>query len=155
MVTYIDLNPVRAGLVQAPEEYRWCGYAAAVAGKRRARGGLKTAMATWAHGNIGESASMDKYRELIFGVGEQRNPGANGQRVKRGISRKRVEEVMANKGKLTRWEILRCRVRYFRDGAVLGTKEFVNGIFEHERHRFGPKRQTGARPPCATSRRMG
>jgi hypothetical protein len=66
--------------------------------------------------------------------------------VKRGISKKRVEEVIANKGKLTRWEMLRCRVRYFCDGAVLGTKDFVNGIFEAERHRFGPKRTSGARP---------
>ena len=146
MATYIDLNPVRAGLVEDPKEYRWCGYAAAVAGKKHARSGLRTAMTTWAHGDIGEGASMEKYRELLFGTGEQRNPGANGQRVKRGISKKRVEEVMAKKGKLTRWEMLRCRVRYFCDGAVLGTKDFVNGIFEHERHRFGPKRQTGARP---------
>ena len=146
MATYIDLNPVRAGLVEDPKEYRWCGYAAAVAGKKHARSGLRTAMTTWAHGEIGEGASMEKYRELLFGTGEQRNPGANGQRVKRGISKKRVEEVMAKKGKLTRWEMLRCRVRYFCDGAVLGTKDFVNGIFEHERHRFGPKRQTGARP---------
>jgi len=146
MATYIDLNPVRAGLVEDPKEYRWCGYAAAVAGKRRARIGLRTAMTTWAHGDIGEGASIEKYRELLFGTGEQRNPGANGQRVKRGISKKRVEEVMAKKGKLTRWEMLRCRVRYFCDGAVLGTKDFVNGIFEHERHRSGPKRQTCARP---------
>jgi len=145
MATYIDLNPLRAGLVDDPKEYRWCGYAAAAAGKQRARSGLKTAMASWAHGEIGESASIEKYRELLFGVGEQRNPGTNGQRVKRGISRKRVEEVMAKKGKLTHWEMLRCRVRYFCDGAVLGTKDFVNGIFEHERHRFGPKRTTGAR----------
>ena len=85
------------------------GYAAAVAGKRRARIGLRTAMTTWAHGDIGEGASIEKYRELLFGTGEQRNPGANGQRVKRGISKKRVEEVMAKKGKLTRWEMLRCR----------------------------------------------
>jgi REP element-mobilizing transposase RayT len=146
MATYIDLNPVRAGLVQDPKEYRWCGYAAAAAGKRRARSGLKTAMTTWAHGDIGEDASMEKYRELLFGVGEQKKAGSNGQRVKRGISRERVEEVLAKKGKLTRWEMLRCRVRYFCDGAVLGSKEFVNGIFTHERHRFGPKRKSGARP---------
>ena len=25
MATYIDPNPVRAGLVQHPKEYRWCG----------------------------------------------------------------------------------------------------------------------------------
>jgi putative transposase len=38
MATYIDLNPVRAGLVEDPKEYRWCGYAAAVAGKRFVNG---------------------------------------------------------------------------------------------------------------------
>jgi len=27
MAAYIDLNPVRAGLVERPEDYRWCGYA--------------------------------------------------------------------------------------------------------------------------------
>lgn len=35
-----------------------------------------------------------------------------------------------------------------RDGAVLGTAEFVNGVFESEqerRKRFGEKRTTGAR----------
>ena len=41
--------------------------------------------------------------------------------------------------------ILRHRVRYFCDGAVLGTAEFVNEDFERERERFGPKRETGAR----------
>jgi len=146
MATYIDLNPVRAGLVDDPKEYRWCGYASAAAGKRRARWGIKTAMEAWAHGEIGEGASIEKYRELLFGAGEKRNPGANGQRVKRGISRKRVEEVLAKNGKLSNWEMLRCRVRHFCDGAVLGTKEFVNGVFESERHRFGPKRTSGARP---------
>ena len=41
---------------------------------------------------------------------------------------------------------MRCRVRYFCDCAVPGSREFVNGIFGHVWHRFGPKRQTGARP---------
>ena len=27
MSSYIDLNPVRAGIVDDPKEYRWCGYA--------------------------------------------------------------------------------------------------------------------------------
>ena len=31
MAAYIDLNPVRAGLVGDPKEYRFCGYGAAVA----------------------------------------------------------------------------------------------------------------------------
>jgi hypothetical protein len=31
MAAYIDLNPVRAGLVEDPKDYRFCGYAEAVA----------------------------------------------------------------------------------------------------------------------------
>ena len=42
-------------------------------------------------------------------------------------------------------KMLRCRVRYFTDGAVIGSKEFVNEAFARSRERFGPKRQTGAR----------
>ena len=32
MSAYIDLNAVRAGMVEDPKDYRWCGYAEAVAG---------------------------------------------------------------------------------------------------------------------------
>ena len=41
MAAYIDLNPVRAGLVEDPKDYRWCGYAEAVAGNRPMSRGLK------------------------------------------------------------------------------------------------------------------
>ena len=41
MATYIDLNPVRAGLVDDPKDYRFCGYAEAVAGEVQARKGLR------------------------------------------------------------------------------------------------------------------
>jgi len=40
MAAYIDLNAVRAGLVKDPKDYRWCGYAEAVAGKEDAREGI-------------------------------------------------------------------------------------------------------------------
>ena len=43
------------------------------------------------------------------------------------------------------WKYLRLRVRYFADGAVLGTRGFVNDVFVALRHRFGPKRADGAR----------
>ncbi len=45
-------------------------------------------------------------------------------------------------------QALRHRMRYFCDGAVLGTAGFVNAVFEREqalRKRFGEKRTTGAR----------
>ena len=40
MAAYIDLNPVRAGLVKDPKDYRWCGYGEAMGGSKRARRGL-------------------------------------------------------------------------------------------------------------------
>jgi hypothetical protein len=42
-------------------------------------------------------------------------------------------------------KMLRRRVRYFSDGAVLGSREFVNGVFRACRERFGEKRASGAR----------
>jgi putative transposase len=40
MAAYINLNPVRAGIVSRPEDYRWCGYGAAMGGDTTARAGL-------------------------------------------------------------------------------------------------------------------
>ena len=42
-------------------------------------------------------------------------------------------------------KMLGCRVRYFTDGAVIGSKEFVNEAFANARERFGAKRKDGAR----------
>jgi hypothetical protein len=42
-------------------------------------------------------------------------------------------------------KMLRCRIRYFSAGAVIGSKEFVNEAFASARDRFGPKRKDGAR----------
>jgi hypothetical protein len=41
--------------------------------------------------------------------------------------------------------MLRCRVRYFTDGAVIGSKAFVNEVFAGARERFSPRRRDGAR----------
>ncbi len=41
--------------------------------------------------------------------------------------------------------MLRCRIRYFTDGAVIGSREFVNEAFVAARERFGAKRKDGAR----------
>jgi len=42
-------------------------------------------------------------------------------------------------------KMLRCRVRYFTDGAVIGSKGFVNEAFAQARERFSAKRKDGAR----------
>jgi hypothetical protein len=42
-------------------------------------------------------------------------------------------------------KMLRCRVRYFTDGAVIGSRSFVNEAFASARERFGSRRKNGAR----------
>ncbi len=66
--------------------------------------------------------------------------------MRRGIDPERVKEVIAAKGKLQIHEYARCRARYFVDGAVFGTREFVEEIFQTFRERFSPSRESGARP---------
>ena len=46
VAAYLDLNPVRAGLVKDPKDCRWCGYAEAVAGEvlQRWRGARVTGL---------------------------------------------------------------------------------------------------------------
>jgi len=62
-----------------------------------------------------------------------------------GFSRKNVAKVVAEGGRLRPAEVLRCRVRHFSDGVVLGSREFVNEVLRKHREEFGVKRRTGAR----------
>jgi hypothetical protein len=56
-----------------------------------------------------------------------------------------VVQVLEARGRLPLSEYLRCRVRYFCDGAVFGSRDFVEDIFRVYRGRFGAKRRSGAR----------
>ncbi len=62
-----------------------------------------------------------------------------------GIAEDRVASVLAAGGRLTTREVLRCRVRYFSDGMILGSRIFVDEMFGRHRGNFGVKRRTGAR----------
>jgi len=66
--------------------------------------------------------------------------------VRKGFDPERVAEVLESGGRLPKHEILRCRVRYFTDGVVLGSEEFVESIYRKYRDEFGLKRTSGARP---------
>lgn len=149
IAAYIDLNPVRAGMADAPENYRWCGYGEAMGGGQKARRGLGRMLEEALDGRLESSdwrRTGARYRMTLFDHGEEREGDElTGRKRQRGFDREKVEEVIAKRGELSRAEILRCRVRYFCDGAVFGTVGFVNEVFAANRRRFGPNRKTGAR----------
>ncbi|MEZ5387540.1 MAG: transposase [Prosthecobacter sp.] len=144
MAAYIDLNPVRAGLVKDPKDYRWCGYAEALGGSRRAQRGLCKAIGKPVDGWQSAGAAQ-AYRCILFDEGREVKDAQNEKVVERGVSVESARAVLAERGRLSTTELVRLRVRYFSDGSVLGSKAFVEGIFEAQREQFSPKRKRGAR----------
>jgi hypothetical protein len=148
-IPYIDLNPLRAGLVDDPKDYRWCGYAEAMGGSKRARKGLCRVLAlardSW------EERAREAYRRLVVSDGIEveasaQNPASGPKpETRRGFNRKKALEELQGGRKVSRAELLRCRVRYFSDGLVLGSRDFVEEMFQARREWFGQKRKTGAR----------
>lgn len=181
MAAYIDLNPVRAGMVKDPAEYRWSSYGEAVGGGakgngQKARAGLVRAMR--AH----RSKALNSKREIINGREEDawqwkdvsreyrrillagavekqevtvgKSGEAEVKRMSKGMS---AEQVAKEKDRLEKERLekkleeipygrmLRCRVRYFTDGAVIGSRAFVNEAFASARERFSKARKDGAR----------
>ncbi|MBN8417619.1 MAG: transposase [Verrucomicrobia bacterium] len=143
MAAYIDLNPVRAGLVQDPKDYRWCGYAEALGGSRRAQRGLCKALSKPVDGWKSAGAA-EAYRSLLHAEGREVKGAQKKNVIRHGVSAENARAVLAEKGKLTTAELIRLRVRYFTDGVILGSREFVEGIFESQRDQFSPKRKQGA-----------
>jgi REP element-mobilizing transposase RayT len=136
MAAYIDLNPIRAGLVEDPKDYRFCGYAAALAGNAILRQGLSGFL-----GQESWSAAAAEYRMLLYVIG-----GTSGRSDKQVLDPELIKAELARGGELGLGQILRLHIRHMTDGLILGSKGFVNETFQRHREKFGPKRKDGARP---------
>ena len=143
MAAYIELNSVRAGIVEDPKDYRFCGYAEAVAGDAKACAGLDFVFSDTVPQAKGQKHTSDDvlaaYRMVLFGKGADPET-AKGKVIDRETA---VRVLQEQHGQLPKAVLLRCRVRYFTDGAILGSAEFVRGFTEKwqtERNRkFPPK----------------
>ena len=88
MALYIDLNPVRAGLVEDPKDYRWTGYGEATGGSKRARRGLckvmEAPMDSWEE-KRGGLTPAEAYRCWLFGEGIEVGLGDDGGEKRVGL----------------------------------------------------------------------
>jgi len=135
IAAYVDLNPIRAGLCTDPKDYRYCGYAEAVAKPSSPRrSGIRSAMGLADTASWNEVASY--YRKFLFQTGLQ---SENKKRA--GFDLQTVRRVVEQEeGQLSVAESLRCRVWYFSAGAIIGSKTFVEHNFERWKERFKFKR---------------
>lgn len=158
MAAYIDLNPVRAGLVSDPLDYRWCGYAEAAAGADLARHGLGALV----RGEVGNDETTQQWHQIqaiyrcwLYDEGKA-VMDENAKVIRLGFAADETEKVLARQGALS-WPVLaRCRIRHFTDGVAIGSRTFVEQVFERYRPNFGPRRVDGARriPPLSANPRL-
>jgi REP element-mobilizing transposase RayT len=161
MAAYIDLNPVRAGMVEEPADYRWSSYGEAVGGGKKgngkkAREGL--VRACMSHEGAGFDAEKWKEISRIYRRALGMALGRKASNFKPQTSSKSETSVTKNEAEMLESgdnetvlpdlgmaKMLRTRVRYFTDGAVIGSKAFVNEAFAGARERFTERRKDGAR----------
>jgi REP element-mobilizing transposase RayT len=134
LLAYVDLNPVRAGIVKRPEEYRWCSLGYHVqSGNRDDFLSVDFGMKEW--NEFDEEEIVRKYREYVYEVGAiDRGKGAV-------IDEEIVKEERKKGFRLRKLEIFRYRCRYFTDAGVLGSKRFVREAFEEIKGLLGSKKE--------------
>jgi len=167
---YIDLNPVRAGMVDDPKNYRWSSYSEAVAGSRLAREGIasllskkdsayEVAVGTNSGGvakeeleGYGWRSIARRYRLFLFEEGHAPGESEQAQAVqgakrsrRKGFSQEKVDAEKEHGGELSVAAKLHCRTRALIDGAVIGSRGFVESVISqlNEQRYWSKPRKTG------------
>ena len=132
-MAYITLNPVRAGIVDDPADYRWCGY-----GERMAKGALQEceiALAKLVQRELGlpeEVLKKGNEKEIMNRVWERFRESLLGHGVERqGIDRQTVAEKLnrANLSlKLTWSQRLMLKANFATKGMAVGSKQFIEDM---------------------------
>ena len=157
IAAYIDLNPVRAGMVSDPADYRWSSYGEAMGGGakgngKKAREGL--VRACMSHKGVGFEPERWKEVSRIYrramGLALGRKSGRAEVVAAKHATKNEAEMLESKENETVLPDLgmagmLMNRVRYFSDGAVIGSKTFVNEAFAGARERFTQRRRDGAR----------
>jgi len=139
-LAYIDLNSVRAGIVKKPDDYRWCslGYHVQTGNKDGFLSldfGLREFVPSESRGAVtseihgievkGKRERLKYYREFLYekghieGLGKERDKGFE----------------------LSGGDRFLHRTRYFTDSGIIGTKAFVNRLYQEFKENFSSKHE--------------
>jgi hypothetical protein len=152
VAAYIDLNPVRAGMVEDPKDYEWSGYGRAVRGEKACVRGV---VRLWGR-QRGVKAALAEYRVFLFEEGNEERQetqdlpaGRHGGKTpfvargamkgrqdtrtgewktRVGIDARKVWEERKRGGRLPLPVMLRLKSRYLVDGAAIGSAEFLRRL---------------------------
>jgi REP element-mobilizing transposase RayT len=136
-LAYIDLNPLRAGLVERPEEYRWnsLGYHIRTGNKDNF---LSLDFGLLEFGILDVEERMKRYRRYVYEAGALDNADKGTAKV---IEKDIVENERKKNYEIKRIDRFRYRTRYFTDSGIIGTKEFVSINYQRFKGVFMSKRE--------------
>ncbi|MBA4369539.1 MAG: hypothetical protein C0403_18080, partial [Desulfobacterium sp.] len=128
-LAYIDLNPVRAGIVEKPEAYRWSsiGYHLQTQNKD---GFLSFDFGLQKFGPMDAKERLRQYREFVYESGAINTQ--KGRQIDPGL----LKNERKKKFQITRADRFQNRTRYFTDSGIIGSKEFVRQNYQRFQHLF-------------------
>ena len=136
-LAYIDLNPLRAGLVDRPEDYRWnsLGYHIQTGNKDNF---LSLDFGLLEFGIPDAKERLKRYRRYVYEAGALDRSDKGNARV---IDKDIVEHERGKNYEIRRADRFRYRTRYFTDSGIIGTKEFVSSNYQRFKDLFMSKRE--------------
>jgi REP element-mobilizing transposase RayT len=141
-LAYIDLNPLRAGIVSRPEDYRWNSLGYHVQAKNQDNF-LSTDFGLKEFNVKSEKQRIRRYRRYVYEVGAVNRPEKGKSKV---IGDKILRKERKREFELSRSDRFRYRTRYFTDSGVIGSKEFVSKTYRRFKHHFNSRNEKKPKP---------
>jgi hypothetical protein len=136
-LAYIDLNPVRAGIVKRPEDYRWSGIGYRIFMNNK--GDFLSFDGIFSESETKEVAKEEIikcYRYFVYKCGNIKRlsladieEGKDPANVKSAIDDETYNRELMRDFKLPSSEIMLGRIRYFSDGMVIGSRQFLKEAY--------------------------
>jgi putative transposase len=157
-LAYIDLNPVRAGIVDKPEIYRWCSLGYHVQ-RNNPEEFLSLDFGLAEFGILDQKKRLIHYRRFVYEKGGLKARGRKDQRTddgwqtteeKAGGLKDRDQRPEVGNRKKPKdcegYEIgivdrFRYRTRYFTDSGIIGSKVFVDRVYRQFKDHFSSKHE--------------
>lgn len=133
-LAYVDLNPVRAGIVEKPEDYRWCSLGYHVQSDNEGRF-LSLDFGLEEFGMKGAKERLRSYRQFVYEKGCINV--STGKQIRENI----VEDEREKGFEIGEVDRFRYRTRYFTDSGIIGSKAFVSRLYTTFKGHFSSKHE--------------
>jgi putative transposase len=122
-LAYLDLNPIRAGLVKRPEDYRWCSLGYHVQTRNRGHF-LSLDFGLREFGVNSRNERLRSFRRFVYEKGRLE-----------GLEKERRRHF-----EVGRADRFRLRTRYFTDSGIIGSKAYVSSLYLAFKHHYSARR---------------